>query len=305
MASSSFGGRIPRRLCHAPTVALHQSCGSSTRTSRLACDDVAAATLVFDVRCVRLTLEHFLDLEPRGDEPLLHLARREEEETERDPLLPPFLEVHGLVADVESEKQRRSRFERSRELLERARYLGMRNVDDRIERDDAGPGTVAYRQRSHVATRERDAGMQAPCVLDHARREIEAADAHAALMEITADVSGAAAEVGDCATAPDAAGKAVQDRSIERLVIELVKDAANVLVRDRIVAPAYILSVHADHDIAAVPPDDEVHLPGRTLASHEQRDEGSTSPWVSCGRQTAVTASAGCREDRYGVVACR
>lgn len=66
-------------------------------------------------------------------------------------------------------------------------------------------------------------------------REIDAGHAHALLMEIPRDMTGATAEIADRAESADAPSEAGQDLPVERLVVELVEDAPHVLVGDAVV----------------------------------------------------------------------
>ncbi len=93
-------------------------------------ENVAATALVLNVRRVRLSFNHLIDFETRRHKVRLHLAWLEEDKVERDLPLPPFLEMNNLITDMEGEKQRRSRFESSRELSECFDDLVARNVDD-------------------------------------------------------------------------------------------------------------------------------------------------------------------------------
>ena len=54
---------------------------------------------------VRLSLYDLLDLESRRSQRGCHLVGPEEQEVHRDWMSPPFVQMHCLIADVESEEQ--------------------------------------------------------------------------------------------------------------------------------------------------------------------------------------------------------
>ena len=75
-----------------------------TRSSRLLGENVSPPTWVFHVR-VWLSLHNLSDLEARRGEEAFYLLGTEENEVDRDLLSPPLIEVHDVIADVESQEQ--------------------------------------------------------------------------------------------------------------------------------------------------------------------------------------------------------
>src|SRR5262245_57151425 len=103
-------------------------------------------------------------------------------------------------------------------------------MDQRIEGDDPGPGVIRVAEGGHVALPELDVGIQTASLSEHALGEIDSRDVDAALAEIACDVTGPAAEIADGPDPLRRGGEAVEQLPVERLVRELVGDAAGVFV---------------------------------------------------------------------------
>jgi len=121
-------------------------------------------------------------------------------------------------------------------------------VDDGVEGGDASPGFVGYVERQHVALPELDSRRQAPRLLHHGRRQVDATDVNAVLVQILSNLARAATHVARRGLA-DAGGEAVELLPVEGLVLELAKDAPDVFVRHLVVAELAVVALSRVHTI--------------------------------------------------------
>jgi hypothetical protein len=91
---------------------------------------------------IGLSFDHLLNLESSGAEAVCNVARTEKEEVNGDSLTPPFIQMNGLVADVEGQQQQTVRSKNSPKLVQRPHQVAARNVDDGIKGCDACPRCV-------------------------------------------------------------------------------------------------------------------------------------------------------------------
>src|SRR5262245_21572174 len=117
------------------------------------------------------------------------------------------------------------------------------DVEDGVEGRDAGPCAVRRIQRHHVALPELDVRCQPTRSLDHGRRQVDATDVNATLAQVTSNVSGAATHVARRADVAHARGEPVEQLSVDRLVLQFLEDATDILVGYEVVAGLVVLAL--------------------------------------------------------------
>src|SRR6185503_19436056 len=90
-----------------------------------------------------------------------HFIRAEEKEINTDFLIPPLIQMNGVVANMKCQQQDPARSQDSEELAKSPRHVIARHVDDGVEGRDSRPCIVRRVQRHHVALLELDARIQA------------------------------------------------------------------------------------------------------------------------------------------------
>ncbi len=118
-------------------------------------------------------------------------------------------------------------------------------MDDRVEGRDAAPCRLVDIQGQHIPLPKFDARGQLPRQLDHARREVDAQNPRAALVQVVRDLPRPAAHVADRPARVGVGGQPVQQLAVQRLMLELVKDSRDVLLSDLVVALAQLIEVHS------------------------------------------------------------
>jgi hypothetical protein len=91
-------------------------------------------------------------------------------------------------------------------------------------------------------------GAELPGTPHHALREVHANHAGTPFVEIPCDVARSAAQVDDHARPPGLCGEAIEQLPVERLAVQLVEDALDVLVGDAVVGGSDAVgSAHGCH----------------------------------------------------------
>src|SRR5215472_9905463 len=117
------------------------------------------------------------------------------------------------------------------------------DVDDGVESRDARPCAVRRIQRHHVALPELDVRCQPTRSLEHGRGQVDATDVNATLVQVTSNVPGTATHVARRADVAHARGEPVEQLSVERLVLQLLEDAPDILVGYEVVAGLVVLTL--------------------------------------------------------------
>jgi hypothetical protein len=115
-------------------------------------------------------------------------------------------------------------------------HVGSRDVDERIKSGDPGPSLVAHVQRRHVALVERDVWIQAARAFNKLSLQVYAAYLNPVRVQVTSHMTGAATHVTGWANVTYVCRKTLKELAVKRLVPQLIGDASDILVRDKIVA---------------------------------------------------------------------
>jgi hypothetical protein len=172
-------------------------------------ENVSPSALVLDVG-IRLPLDQLLNLESCRTESTHHLVRMEKEEVHANLVTPPLIQMNGLVADVEGQKEYPAWPQDPPQLAQRPRQVARWNVDNGVKGYNACPRIIRYVQGQHVALSKLNSRGQAARPLHHRRRQIHATNLNAALVQIPSDVSRPAPHVARRANILRARGKAVE-----------------------------------------------------------------------------------------------
>ncbi len=121
------------------------------RSSR---ENISAAALVLHLG-IWLALNDLFDLESRRSKIARHFLRLKEEEIDVHFLIPPVVEMQRFVTAMEGEQQQAVRLKNSSELAQGIRDFRPRNVNERIERNQPGPGFISVIQRGSCPPGER------------------------------------------------------------------------------------------------------------------------------------------------------
>ena len=114
--------------------------------------------------------------------------------------------------------------------------IGFGNVHDGVEGHDGGPRAVSDVECQHVSLTKFDGRTQFAGLLEHARREIDAEDVHAAVAQVARHVARTTAEFADAASTFDTSGEVVENHAVHRLVFEFARDSCGVFLGDAVVA---------------------------------------------------------------------
>jgi hypothetical protein len=202
----------------------------------LAREDIRPPALVFYARRIRLSLHDLFDRKAGSFQIALNALWIEEVEVHVDRTLPPIVSVQCVVSDVKAEQQKTSGLEHPGHLSKDLRQRFSGEVDDRVERGDAGQRCVGKIERQHVSLAKGNIRIEASRLFEHAEGEIQTEHMRAGVVQMAGDVAGTAAHVTNLALAFDRDGEAGQQLTIERLVFELGEDVTRVLIGDAIVA---------------------------------------------------------------------
>lgn len=202
--------------------------------------DVGSPRLNLDIR-IWVALDDLDLAELGGAEIALHLVGAEEDEVEIDRLLPPGVEVADLVADVKAQVEDAAGYKYPPNLAQHVGHVLSRDVDKAVEGDNTGTGGVGERDGAHGALPELDVSVQTAGFPDHLRRDVDADDVHAEIVEESCDMARTAAEIQDgqsfaCRHLGDTLGEARQQFAVERFVGQLTGDPPGVFGGDAIVA---------------------------------------------------------------------
>jgi ELWxxDGT repeat protein len=146
------------------------------------------------------------------------------------------VDVDHVVSDVERDQRQTSGRQSPASLPEDRAELGRTEVHDGIERHDAREARLRKVELSHVSDAELNLRLKVLRHPDHLRREVDADDGDAPLLEIPGDLPGSAPEVGHEAAAACFLGEAVEEVPVERLVVELRGEMLGVGLGRRVVA---------------------------------------------------------------------
>lgn len=126
-------------------------------------------------------------------------VRRTEVVVERDLVPEALRQMHPvvLVAGLEAEQDMAAGHQDAVELGEGRRQVLVRDVDDRVEGEDAAQRLVRQVQRGHRAHVEPEPGMRLARQRHHPGRHVHPEHRHAEGVQPGGDVSGTAADVGD------------------------------------------------------------------------------------------------------------
>jgi hypothetical protein len=227
---------------------------SSFACNRFSGENIGPPALVLNIG-IWVSLDDLLDVESFRPERARDLLNTKKVEVNGDFLTPPLIQMNRLLADVEGEQQETARSQNSPKLAQRPRHIAARDVDDRVEGDEACPSSVGCVQRSHVALSELDLGSQASRSFHHCGRQVNSTNLNALLMQVTSDVSGAATHVTSRADGAHARRKSVKQLSVEWLVPQLIEDAPDVFVGHLVVAGLAVvlpMSIHLDLALSPV-----------------------------------------------------
>jgi hypothetical protein len=151
---------------------------------------------------------------------------------------PELVAVHGLLADVKPHQQQPAGRQHPPQLAQRGHHLGLAEVDQRVESDDARQRSVWELERPHVADAELDLRRAPAGLLDHAGRQVDPEHPGTLLVEIARHVAGPAAEIDDGPTVAHLLREPVQQVPVERLAGQLRVDALGVRGRELVIALA-------------------------------------------------------------------
>src|SRR5262245_12812643 len=117
------------------------------------------------------------------------------------------------------------------------------DVDDGVEGRNSRPRAVRDIQRHHVVLPELHVRCQPTRSLHHGRRQVDAADVNATLVQVTSNVPGTATHVARRADVVHARGEPVEQLPVERLVLQLLENASDILVGYEVVARLAVLAL--------------------------------------------------------------
>src|SRR6516165_3630419 len=136
------------------------------------------------------------------------------------------------------------------------------DVDDGVEGRNARPRAARDIQRHHVALPELHVRCQPTRSLHHGRRQVDATDVNAALVQVTSNLPGTATHVARRADVAHARGEPVEQLSVERLVLQLLEDASDILLGYEVVAGLVVLALVSElRSIRARTPTDRTRPP--------------------------------------------
>ena len=92
---------------------------------------------------IRIALDDLFHLESRSRKIARELARLEEEEIDVHFPSPPVVKMPRFVTDMEDEQQQSVRLKNSAKPAQGFGDFRPRNVNERIERDQPGPGFIS------------------------------------------------------------------------------------------------------------------------------------------------------------------
>lgn len=164
---------------------------------------------MFDIG-IGLPLDHVLNLEPRRAQERCHLVRTENKEVNTHFPAPQLVQMNCLIANVERHKQNAAQAQNSSKLAKSPRHVASGNVDEGVEGRDSGPSFVGDFQLHHVALSELNTLNEATRLRDHLRGQVHTANLNTALVQISRNVSWAAAHVARRTDATHPAGKSVE-----------------------------------------------------------------------------------------------
>ena len=150
---------------------------------------------------------------------------------------------------MKGEEEEAAGFQNAIHLAESLREISFRDVNNGIEGHDGGPGAVLDVERQHVALLEFEVRVQLARLVEHARREIEAEDVHAATVQVARHMARPATKIADPAGAIDTGGKLVKKHALQRFVFELAGNSGRVFFGDAVVAGLIgreFLRIHRD-----------------------------------------------------------
>jgi hypothetical protein len=204
---------------------------------------------VLDAR-IRGSLVHFLNGEAHRAQRVNNLFGAEKDKIERHRMAPPVVEMRHLVAQVKGQEQHAARAQYASYLRENDAYTRSRNVNEGVERNDAGPLAIGDVETPHIPLLEHDSRIQSSRTLKHYRRQVDADDGHTAIVEVAGHMPRPAPEIADESGAPNPRCVPIQELTIEGLVIQFVSDAIDVLLGNTVVTELNVVlawPIHCDH----------------------------------------------------------
>jgi hypothetical protein len=119
--------------------------------------------------------------------------------------------VFCLVTDMEAQEQRATGAQDAAKLGERCGEICRGQIADATERGGGSQRLVGEAKSQNVAGAKWDARIELSGVMQHIRREVGAADAHAPVVQVSRHVSGAASDVTDHTQATCHLGELVEE----------------------------------------------------------------------------------------------
>src|SRR5437870_5293095 len=136
--------------------------------------------------------------------------------------------MDDFVTDVEAQQEQPFWSENSSHLTQCSAYVGPWEIDDCVKGGNAGPCSVFHVQCQHIALPELNARIQAASPRDHLGRQVNAADLHSALLQVSCNMPWSTAQVAGEPDTAHAVGKSVQQLAIKWFMLQLVVNAPNV-----------------------------------------------------------------------------
>jgi hypothetical protein len=147
-----------------------------------------------------------------------------------------ILDMYNLIAYVEGDENERIVSQDAAHLAKERVEGGHPEVDDGVEQYCARQASVASAHPRHVLNAEIECRIERFGDLNHRRRQVEAVDRHALIVEVSRDMARPAAEIGNHAALTYLLGEAIQEMTVQGFALEFPREMLGVCGGCRVIA---------------------------------------------------------------------